>query len=144
MRIKFVFNTRITNIFDHVSLVSRLLPKDTNSPKSPQSSYVKEIDRYLFPLGWHDEDGKSNFRLNVAVFLHTTAQRVSSRVESRQVEPTPAAIQEERVKEKREESSFSPFPSQSGVSDSRSAASTPTVGTLTLKYWFAGSGKRGC
>ena len=57
----------------------------------------------------------------------------SSRVESRQVEPTRAAIQEERVKEKREESSFSPFPSQSGVSDSRSAASTPTVGTLTLQ-----------
>lgn len=33
----------------------------------------------------------------------------------------------------REKSSFSPSPSQSGVSDSRSAASTPTVGTLTLQ-----------
>lgn len=81
----------------------------------------REIDRPLSSRGWHNTLA-SDFRLGVAVFLRDTASGVGS-----------SRVRDTRIEGEREKSSRSPSPSQSGVSDSRSAASTPTVGTLTLQ-----------
>lgn len=68
---------------------------------------------------------KSNFNLNVA----------NSFTQSRRIDEPSRVYSSHNTRREgeREKSSFSLSPSQSGVSDSRSAASTPTVGTLTLQ-----------
>lgn len=85
--------------------------------------FERKIDRSIFCLV-----RMTRWKVWESLILVANSFAQSRRTESSLLEP-----QYIRREGEREKSSFSPSPSQSGVSDSRSAASTPTVGTLTLQ-----------